>query len=198
MKIRDRGSGFRVQSTAKVTIIFVLILFLILGCQPETAPPGKTVKVTRVVSGNTLEVIGLEQRNFNSRVRLIGVDAPDLQQQPWGQTAKQQLAKIVQGQNVLLEFDAQNQDTFGRYQAYVWHDKVLLNELLVAQGYGLAVSRNPNYRYTQQLNRAQESARLMGRGIWNPKQPMRFTPAEFRRQLILRRTPPQSLPYQSR
>ncbi|WNN88955.1 thermonuclease family protein [Gloeocapsopsis dulcis] len=177
----------------------MLLLLLILGCQPESTPQGKIVKVTRVVSGNTLEVIGLEaQRNFNSRVRLIGIDAPDLQQQPWGQTAKQQLETIVQGNNVLLEFDVQEKDSFGRYQAYVWHDKVLLNELLVAHGYVLAVARNPNDKYTQQLNRAQESARLMERGIWNPSQPMRFTPAEFRRQLILRRHRTQSLLYQSR
>ncbi|AFZ30773.1 nuclease (SNase domain-containing protein) [Gloeocapsa sp. PCC 7428] len=175
MKIRG-------QSYATFKIVCVLLLLLILGCQPKTTPQGKTVKVTRVVSGNTLEVIGLEaQRNFNARVRLIGVDAPDLQQQPWGQTAKQQLEKIVQGSNVLLEFDVQQKDRFGRYQAYVWHDKVLLNEWLVAQGYVLAVARNPNDKYTQQLTRAQESARLMERGIWNPSQPMRLTPAEFRR-----------------
>lgn len=164
-------------------IFLVSLLLLVQGCQPETTPLGKMVKVTRVVSGNTLEVVGLEQqRNFNSRVRLIGVDAPDLQQQPWGQTAKQQLEKIVQGNDILLEFDVQVKDNFGRYQAYVWHDKVLLNELLVAGGYVLAVARNPNDKYTQQLNRAQESARLMGRGIWNFSQPMRLTPAEFRRQ----------------
>ncbi|WP_210404296.1 thermonuclease family protein [Chroococcidiopsis sp. TS-821] len=164
-------------------LVILLLLVLTQSCQPETTPQGKIVKVTRVVSGNTLEVIGLEaQRNFNARVRLIGIDAPDLQQQPWGQTAKQQLEKIVQGSDVLLEFDVQQKDRFGRYQAYVWHDKRLLNEWLVAQGYVLAVARNPNDKYTQQLNRAQESARLMGRGIWNPAQPMRFTPAEFRRQ----------------
>ncbi|OKH29189.1 nuclease [Chroogloeocystis siderophila 5.2 s.c.1] len=192
MKIRG-------QSHATFKIVCVLLLLLISACQPKTTPQGKTVKVTRVVSGNTLEVIGLEaQSNFNARVRLIGVDAPDLQQQPWGQTAKQQLEKIVQGSNVLLEFDVQQKDRFGRYQAYVWYDKVLLNEWLVAQGYLLAVARNPNDKYTQQLTRAQESARLMERGIWNPFQPMRLTPAEFRRQLILQRTPPQSLPFQSR
>jgi len=180
-------------------VVLILLLVLIQSCQPETTPQGKIVKVTQVVSGNTLEVIGLEeQRNFNSRVRLIGVDAPDLQQQPWGQTARQQLAEIVQGNTVLLEFDVQEKDNFGRYQAYVWYDKVLLNEFLVTQGYVLAVARNPNDKYTQQLNRAQESARLMGRGIWNPSQPMRFTPAEFRRQLILQKCPPQSLPCQSR
>lgn len=133
--------------------------------------------MTRVVSGQTLEVIGAGEQ---LRVRLIGIDAPDLKQQPWGEAAKEQLQETIGSKPVLLEFEVQARDSYGRQLAYVWQDGVLLNEQMLKQGGGLFVPRSPNQKYDQRLERAQEWARLMGQGIWNPKQPMRLTPAEFR------------------
>lgn len=144
-------------------------------------PKGLEVKVARVVSGQTLEVTGIDESKM-SRVRLIGIDAPDLQQQPWGQAAKESLEAIIGSRPILLEFDVQNQDSFGRHMAYVWQDGVLLNEKLVAHGYVLILPRSPNNKYDQRLERAQEWARLMGLGIWHPEKPMRLTPSQFRRQ----------------
>ncbi len=138
-------------------------------------------QVTRVVSGQTLEVTSMDKRSPQpSKVRLVGIDAPDLQQQPWGQAAKQELETTIAKRPVLLEFDMQDKDAFGRYLAYVWQNGVLLNEKLVKQGYALSVARSPNHKYDRRLERAQAWARLMGQGIWNPEQPMRLTPAEFR------------------
>lgn len=155
----------------KSKVLFLLLL--LQGCQPAISQKLEEARVTRVVSGQTLELKG-------KRVRLIGIDAPDLQQQPWGRAAKEQLQAMIGSKPVLLEFDVQNQDQLGRRLAYVWQDGELLNEKLVAQGYVLAVPR-PSHKYHQRFSRAQERARLMGQGIWNPDQPMRLTPAEFRR-----------------
>lgn len=150
------------------------LLLLLQGCQPAIPQRLEEARVARVVSGQTLELKG-------KRVRLIGIDAPDLQQQPWGRAAKEQLQAMIGSKPVLLEFDVQNQDQLERRLAYIWQDGELLNEKLVAQGYVLAVPREPNHKYDQRLSRAQERARLMGQGIWSPDQPMRLTPAEFRR-----------------
>lgn len=141
-------------------------------------PQGLQVQVTRVVTGQTLEVTGLGEPR--SRVRLVGIEAPDLQQQPWGQAAKEHLQAMIEGKPVLLEFDIQNRDTFGRHLAYVWQNGVLLNEQLVKAGYALVQPRSPNQKYDQRLEQAQEWARLMGQGIWRPEQPMRLTPTQFR------------------
>ena len=154
------------------------LLLLLQSCQPAIPQKLEEVRITRVVSGQTLELKG-------KQVRLVGIDAPDLQQQPWGRVAKEQLQAMIGGEPVLLEFDVQNQDQLGRRLAYVWQDGELLNEKLVAQGYALAIPRNPNHKYDQRLSRAQEAARLMGKGIWNFDQPMRLTPAEFRRHYQL-------------
>lgn len=162
------------------------------GCQSSQSLPGTIVRVERVVSGQTLDVIGTEAQDLTQRVRLIGIDAPDLEQTPWGPEAKARLEALIKGERnqvianvdalpqVLLESDVEERDSADRRLAYVWRNGTLLNEQLVAEGFALASPRSPNNKYKQRLMRAQEKARLMGMGIWNPDQPMRQTPAEFR------------------
>lgn len=169
--------------TRKIAVLACLLL--LLSCQTKTQPADNQmqVKVARVVSGQSIEVLGMaEQPNFASPVRLIGIDAPDLRQDPWGDEAKQSLEQLIgdTAQSVKLEFDLETKDQLGRTLAYVWKDKNLLNEQLVKQGYALFVGRSPNHKYDQRLERAQQWARIMGEGIWNPENPMRQTPAEFR------------------
>ncbi|RAM49503.1 MAG: thermonuclease family protein [Hapalosiphonaceae cyanobacterium JJU2] len=170
----------------KKIVILSCLLLLVVACQPRSKSLENAqvqVKLAQVVSGQTLEVLGMgDQPNLISQVRLLGIDAPDLQQRPWGNTAKERLQALIKGDSVTLEFDVEGQDKFGRTLAYVWQDKVLLNEELVKEGQALFVGRSPNHKYDQRLERAQQWARIMGLGIWNPEKPMRFTPAEFRRQ----------------
>jgi micrococcal nuclease len=168
-------------------ILILTCLLLVVSCQAKNQPINNEVqvKVARVVSGQSLEVLGMaEQPNLISQVRLIGIDAPDMRQRPWGDEAKQRLETLIGGaeQLVTLEFDLEAKDKIGRTLAYVLKDKVLLNEELVKQGYVLFVGRSPNHKYDQRLDRAQQLARLMGQGIWKPEKPMRLTPNEFRRQ----------------
>lgn len=133
------------------------------------------------MSGQTIEVLA-QNTALAERVRLIGIDAPDAQQLPWGSQAQQRLTDLTQGQTVLLELDAETTDGYGRRLAYLWKDNVLVNEQLVAEGLALAVSRSPNTKYDQRLLNAQIQARTLGLGIWNPDQPMRQLPDEFREQ----------------
>jgi micrococcal nuclease len=169
--------------TRKIAILACLLL--LVSCQTKSQPADNQVqvKVSRVVSGQSLEVLGIaEQANFASPVRLIGIDAPDLRQNPWGDEARQNLEKLIGGTEELvkLEFDVETKDKNGRNLAYVWKNEQLLNEQIVKQGYAMFVGRSPNHKYNQRLERAQQWARIMGQGIWNPNNPMRQTPAEFR------------------
>lgn len=156
---------------------------LLVSCQKPELPQGRSVKVERVISGQTIEIIdNLNPVPVLEALRLIGIQAPDLKQQPWGLEAKTQLERLTLGKEVLLEFDIQQKDSFNRLLGYIWQDQNLVNEQLVKQGYVLGEDKVPNTKYSQRLANAQERARLMGLGIWNPEQPMRVSPSEFRRQ----------------
>lgn len=170
-------------------VVILSCLLLLVSCQGKNQPANipTVVTVARVVSGQTLEVLGLgEQPNITSQVRLIGLDAPDLRQRPWGEDAKALLEKLINDgdggkKSLKLEFDLETKNRFGQTWAYGWKDQVFLNEQVIKQGYALFVGRSPNHKYNQRLENAQLWARLMGQGIWNPDNPMRQTPGEYRR-----------------
>ena len=187
MNLMARMTAVVVNLRVFVPKIIILASFsLLVSCQSQnnSSITPTSVKVARVVSGQSLEVLGMEsQPNLISPVRLIGLDAPDIRQIPWGEDAKQFVESLIGGANqgVNLEFDLEAKDKFNRTLAYVWKDKLLLNEEVVKQGYALFVARSPNHKYDQRLEHAQQWARIMGKGIWNTDKPMRVTPGEFRR-----------------
>ena len=114
-------------------IIILASLLLLVSCQSHNNSSiiPANVKIARIVSGQSLEVLGMEaQPNLISQVRLIGLDAPDIRQLPWGEDAKQLVEGLIGGANqaVNLEFDLEAKDKFNRTLAYVWKDKLLLNE----------------------------------------------------------------------
>jgi micrococcal nuclease len=159
-------------------------LILLGGCQASETPVGLQAQVQRIVSGQTIEVLlATETSTARKQVRLIGISAPDLKQQPWGKIAKQTLETVFSTQKtIILELDEQQNDPFGRQLAYIWQDKKLINEELVAQGSVLVDLSSPPSKYHQRLINAQEYARIMRYGIWNSVQPLRQTPEEFRSQ----------------
>ncbi|MEM9924047.1 MAG: thermonuclease family protein [Cyanobacteria bacterium P01_D01_bin.50] len=168
-------------------VIFLCCLLLLWGCQAKKDgfQPGMVeIKVVRVVSGQTLQVMGFrEQPSLVSEVRLTGITAPSTRQRPWGEASKQRLMELIKDKSspVRLEFDVEAKDKFGRTLAYVWKEKTLINEQLVKEGHALFMARSPNHKYDARLERAQHWSRLMGEGIWNPEKPMRLSPSEFRR-----------------
>lgn len=189
------------------------------GCQSHAVPQeGYRMSVQAVVNGNTLEAIGVERiggeglPNWTGKrvkIRLVGIDAPDLGQRPWGEEARQFLGdQVGLGSNrsdqsrksrnatnatdttnepandrlVLISFDTQIEDAYDRVLGYVWTEEGLVNQAIVAEGHALARSYFPNVKYESVLANAQAEARLLGRGIWNPEQPLRETPAAFRQR----------------
>lgn len=143
-----------------------------LGCQPS--PQGLTVQVQQIATGQTLEVSSTaEPSEVTERVRLEGIAVPNLAQAPWGEAAKAALEKWIQQQAVLMESDVQARDASGQRLAYLWRNGTLVNEQLVAEGWAIAQPHPPNSRYDARLARAQDRARALGLGIWDPDRPLR-------------------------
>lgn len=169
----------------RVLALISLCLLLLTACQ-SSIKLDATAQLKRVLSGQTLEVqirSGLEPSLV--KIRLNGVNAPDFDQKPWGQQAKQGLEKLLAPKQpnttIGLELASSQRDRYQRLAAYIWYDGILVNEKLISEGYVIADLNNSG-KYAQRFQNAQEYARIMGNGIWNPQQPLRLTPQEFRRK----------------
>ncbi len=118
-------------------------------------------QIERIVDGDTVVCRG------RGRVRLIGVDTPELSQEPYGQLAAQGLAELVTvGTDVDLEPDVERRDRNGRLLAYLWSEGRLVNWLLLRQGWAVVLTYPPNVQYVDWLTSAQDSAQQERSGLW--------------------------------
>lgn len=117
------------------------------------------------------------------RVRLIGIDAPELAQKPWGMKAKKHLEEILDkaGRTVTLEFDIDRRDKYGRLLGYLWTpDGRLINLLMVKDGYATLFTFPPNVKHVKVLRDGQNYARERGLGVWG-RDGLREAPRDYRR-----------------
>ena len=138
--------------------------------EQETAPAG-TARVVHPVDGDTIvvDIDGAEER-----VRFIGIDTPesvkpDSPSECYGPEAKARTAELLpEGTLVRLERDVEARDRYERLLAYVIRDEddLLVNLLLVEEGYAEARSYPPNVARQGELDRAEAEARAGGKGLW--------------------------------
>jgi micrococcal nuclease len=170
-----------------LTASVAVLLFSLYGrYQAETqSKQSKTeteyVKVVEVNDGDTISVIFGGRKE---RVRLIGIDAPELQQRPWGQRAKKHLRELLSTSQwtVSIEFDIEKRDVHGRLLSYVWtSDGRMVNVQMLKDGYAMLYTFPPNIRYVDEFKKAQDEARSKSLGIWE-RGGIKETPREYRKE----------------
>jgi len=134
---------------------------------PAYTGPGKPVRattpcrVTRVTDGDSIEC------SPAGRVRMLGIDAPELSQKPFGKQSGSALAALAPvGSTVQLEQDVQARDRNGRLLAYVWRDGRLVNWEMVRAGWVVTLTYAPNVQYVDQLRSAARAAQRDSLGLW--------------------------------
>ena len=148
------------------------------GCaaQQQIAPPESSCKVGRVSDGDTFRCTD------GRRVRLIGIDSPESQQQPFATSARGALLKLLPlGAVVRLEPDVAQTDRYGRQLAYVWVGCTLVNESMIRDGWAVLYTVPPNVRYAERLRAAQNEARARGTGLWSQRG-FECLPKDYRRK----------------
>jgi endonuclease YncB( thermonuclease family) len=135
----------------------------------DTLPSGYVKhRVIRVYDGDTLTL------ENNQRVRLIGIDTPEIKEsQPFSAEAKQFLSDCCLQEDIFLSFEdvSDNHDHYGRLVAWIWievnSDFLNVNEALV--GLGLAnfynPGKNPFHNQSKMLS-MQKYARENRLGKW--------------------------------
>ena len=146
------------------------------------------VLVRAVVDGDTIDVA------LFGRVRLLGIDAPELGRgfdtsAPFGREARDRLMQLVLHRWVRLEQEGAALDVYNRHLAYVMtEDGQCVNTALVRDGLARVSARVPLTRLAE-LQRAEAEAQAFRRGMWGSA-PQIPTPSYTRRSKASR--PPTS------
>ncbi len=174
------------KSSSSFTIIAIILLTAICSFPAEQLFSAESsedsfVRVVRVLDGDTVSVLVGRKREH---VRLIGIDAPEMGQRPWGSRARKHLEELLRhdGWLVSLEFDVERRDKYGRLLAYLQTPGgELINHKMLKDGYAVLFTFPPNVKHVRSLRDAQRYARGNGLGIWG-RDGLRETPGDYKRK----------------
>ena len=154
------------------------IFFLVVSCSQATTPPNYTVTVppsaqiadvVRIIDGDTIEV---NISGVPYTVRYIGIDTPETKHptrgvEPYGPEASEKNRQLLEGKTVYLEKDVSETDRYGRLLRYVYVDAVMVNAVLVEDGYAQVSTYPPDVKHVDLFLKLQREAREKSRGIWS-------------------------------
>ena len=173
--------------------ILPLLLWVPLSLAPgsprtagEELPGSGTI--VRVADGDTVTIRFAD--GVERRVRLIGVDAPEMDDPREDVAFLAFLSKRfafhhLYHRSVRLTYDFAPLDEYGRVLAYVWPEEgYLFNDRIIRQGFAAAFLKYP-YRkdYQKRFRSAEAEARRENRGYWRRDPPATIAVSDVRSHL---------------
>lgn len=176
---KDRYAKFvRLTGIAGLTSLFIILASFLASCATTDYT---NVLVAKVFDGDTLRLANGE------KVRLLGIDAPEMYESDklyrdarktrqdiatimaMGRASYMFTEKLVEGKRVMLEFDVEKRDKYGRLLAYVFmpSTQLFLNAEIIKQGYAEPMIISPNLKYGDYFRRLYQEARENKKGLWS-------------------------------
>ena len=130
-------------------------------------------KVVRIFDGDTILI---EQNGIKRRIQILAANAPefipaDKTPTPFATEARNFLSQLILDEQVFIQYDPNSQyDRFNRLAAYVYRapDMLCINLELIRQAYA-KYDVEQNTIYSEVFHHYNSRARILDRGIWNPK-----------------------------
>ncbi len=168
----------RLTGIAGLSTFLIILLFLLTSCAPANSTD---ILVTKVFDGDTIRLANGE------KVRLLGIDTPEMYESDklyrdarrTGENIETIMAKgrksykftreLVEGRRVMLEFDVEKRDKYGRLLAHVFiaDTQLFLNAEILKEGYAEPMVIPPNLKYADYFQELYQEARENKRGLWS-------------------------------
>jgi len=120
-------------------------------------------RVTTVTDGDSFEV---EENGVAFRVRMIGLDAPEMGKEPLADEARTALRNLVEGRTIVLVRDLSEADRYGRLLRFVFVDGIFVNREMVRLGLARANAYPPDTACTDEFQVAEFESRQESIGLW--------------------------------
>jgi len=126
----------------------------------------ETARVAFVIDGDTIVLENGE------KVRYIGIDTPEYDfnetgaSECFGRQARERNRELVQNKAVTLRRDVSDRDVYGRLLRYVYSGEVMVNKLLLEEGYADIMSIPPDTAHKNAFEEIREYARKVPLGLW--------------------------------
>src|SRR3989339_468074 len=119
----------------------------------------ETTKVNRVIDGDTFDI------ENGVRIRLYEVNAPEYPKDCLGVDAKTRMEDLILSK--IISLDKIGKDNFGRTLAYVYLDKLSINETMAEEGLAYFEKGKTMTENSLIIEQSQEKAKSAGRGVWS-------------------------------
>jgi micrococcal nuclease len=147
----------------------------------------------KVLDGDTLRIRSIKglpgakaQRIWRGqKVRLIGIDAPEIAQEPFGDASKRHLNNLIgeQEAQVCCKKGIDSIDQYGRILAYCWAGETFLNAKMIRDGQALSYFiGDKNSQYKNLFMALEEESEQKELGIHDSKQLLIQAPSSYRAQ----------------
>ncbi|UCE61173.1 MAG: thermonuclease family protein [Phycisphaerales bacterium] len=170
---------------SRQVIPFVVIALLAGGviCDRSAQPPqrgddqaryhDRSFRVVHVVDGDTLDINAPDADKAVTRIRLWGVDTPEVgrggeSSMHFGPEASEFARKTLEGRTVHVVLSPERtRGKYGRLLAYVYLERGgrMFNEMLLEEGYAYADLRFEHHYY-KQFKDIEKRSRKANRGLW--------------------------------
>jgi len=143
-------------------IVFTLLCIFCCGQSVgrSTQFCSKKAHIVDVIDGDTVEILS------GKKVRLLSINAPE-SGNPYSVEAREKLESLIKGKDVLLKFDQEKQDYYGRLLAYIYYNNQFINQIMVKEGLAYSYIVPPNDSFEYEIELSELEAKQSRIGIWS-------------------------------
>lgn len=137
-----------------------------LNFNPQLCGSGESAQVTKIIDGDTIDVLMAD--SSEERVRYIGIDTPERDETCYRESSDRN-TELVAGDTVQLIKDSSERDIYGRLVRYICNsDGVFVNAQLIADGVAHAYRYHPDTGFADHFKSLEQEAARAGRGCLHP------------------------------
>lgn len=158
----------------KFIVAFLVLTAFIAGIQAQK-PPKYCSSQIKVLDGDTIIL-------QNHKIRLLGIDAPEIGQKPFGENSKKYLKELIQNKKVCCKAGHKPFDKYNRLLAYCWAEDKFINAEILKAGQAISLFiGDQNNEYKLLFLQLEEEAQAQELGIYNSKAHLEEIPYFWRK-----------------